>query len=145
MLSISGADAECETVTCREFSASKTETMNHEISLATAVEMTTRYRSYRESILQQEYQEQDILPVCETFEKASVMAVLNQSTATHLRAYYGMDANLKVHVVLVGANEEGEDIIPVESTESDPGTILEDAQRCPPYCPPPSPLNDDGE
>jgi hypothetical protein len=118
--------------------------MNHEISLSTAVGMTTRYRSYKESVLKTEYQDTDMLPVCETFEKASVAAVLNQTTATHLRAYYSMDDNLKVHLVLVAADANGADILPSDDPEADPGTILEDGQRCPPYCPPSSPLNDDG-
>ena len=120
--------------------------MNHEITLSEAVAMTTRFRSYKESILKTEYQNEDILPVCETFEKLSVEALLSQGGATHLRIYYGMDSEYKVHAILVGADSTGADILPEENSNllQDPtGVILEDAQRCPPYCPPTSPLNDD--
>lgn len=122
--------------------------MNHEISFETAIEMTSRYRSNRDTVLKEEYQQGAILPICETFDKASIEALLSQTGAASLRVYYGMDSGLKLHAILVAADESDEDILPKTATnnnlnESEEGLILEDAQRCPPYCPPTSPLNDD--
>jgi hypothetical protein len=56
-----------------------------------------------------------------------------------------MDENLLVHAILVGVNENNEDILPAETsslttTEDDP--IMEQSIRCPPDCPPASPLNE---
>ena len=115
--------------------------MTHEISLADAATMTSRYRDNSNNILAETYQDQAILPQCETFGKDSVLALMGQDGVAGLRVYYGMDSNLKVHAILVGVDEQGADIIP--TTNNDEGVILEDAQRCPPACPPASPLNED--
>jgi hypothetical protein len=119
--------------------------MEHQISLNAAAEMTSRYRSNREAILQSEYQSLNLLPVCETFDKESVVRMLNETGAAKLRIYYGMKEDMRVHAVLVAADAAGADILPsgTSLTSEDPIVILEDAQRCPPYCPPTSPLNED--
>jgi hypothetical protein len=53
-----------------------------------------------------------------------------------------MDDELKVHLVVVGTNEKGEDMLPA-STEagnledlSKDNVILDKGQRCPPFCDP---------
>jgi len=112
--------------------------MSHEISLESAVDMTTRFRQNRESIITTEYQQSDILAICETFDKDAIKQLLDQQDCVSFRIYYGMDADLKVHAILVGANSSGEDILP---SQNDPAVILEDGQRCPHYCPPASVLN----
>jgi hypothetical protein len=114
----------------------------HDISLAEAIEMTARFRDNRNSILGETYQEQNILPICETFSKSAIEDVLSQDGCEGFRIYYGMDENLKIHAILVGVNDENEDILPSEIEETG-GVILEDGQRCPPSCPPASPLNSD--
>jgi hypothetical protein len=114
----------------------------HDISLAAAIEMTASFRDNRNSILQENYQDQNILPLCETFSKSAIEDVLSQDGCEGFRIYYGMDENLKIHAILVGVNDENEDILPSEIEETD-GVILEDGQRCPPSCPPASPLNSD--
>ena len=119
---------------------------NHSISLSQAVEMTARFRSNRNTVLETEYQNEDILPLCETFSKSSIEGLLAQEGCEGFRIYYGMDENLKIHAILVAVNGNNADILPLQNalTEQDPeGTILEDGQRCPPYCPPSSPLNTD--
>lgn len=106
--------------------------------------MTTRFRSNKNTVLATAYQNQDVIPNCETFDKESIESVLQQDGCTGFRIYYGMDENLKIHAILVGVNDNGADILPVENSllEEDPtGVILEEGQRCPPYCPPTSPLN----
>jgi hypothetical protein len=118
----------------------------HVISLSTAIAMTSRFRNNKNTILSSSYQNQDVIPNCETFDKESIETVLNQEGCVAFRVYYGMDENLKIHAILVGVNGNGADILPVESSllEEEPeGVILEEGQRCPPYCPPTSPLNDD--
>ncbi len=117
---------------------------SHSISLEKAVEMTTLYRENRNAILKEEYQLKDILALNETFNKEAIVALLQQANCVAFRIYYGMSEDLNVHAILVGVNEKGEDILPTTSTagvaEGD-GDILEDASRCPNYCPPESPLN----
>ena len=63
------------------------------ISLTEAVQMTTDYRNNRESILATAYQGQNILAICETFDKAQVLQLLNETGCEKLRVYYGMDGN----------------------------------------------------
>jgi hypothetical protein len=60
-----------------------------------------------------------------------------------------MDAELKVHAIIVGVDEKNQDITGgifaknavTSNTTTDFGSILENGQRCPEECPPYSPLN----
>lgn len=116
---------------------------DHLISLQKAVEMTTRYRREKETILASQYQEQNILPNSETFNRAGIEKLLAETNCAGIRIYYGMDETLKSHAILVGVNKANEDILPL-SSNSLSGTdepILEEGQRCPDICPPKSPLN----
>jgi hypothetical protein len=106
----------------------------HEISLQTAIDMTTLYRVNRPSNF----------PICETFEKDAILALMETTGCAFLRIYYGMKPNLDVDAILVAVNDAGEDILPPSSASadsSDNGTLLEDGYRCPEACPPSSPLN----
>jgi hypothetical protein len=117
--------------------------MNHFISLTTAIEMTTRFRNHRESILKTEYENQNILPFSETFDKTAFDVLLGESGVKGLRIYYGMDENLKIHTIIVGVNENNEDILPSSAlapTEEEEPSIVENGTRCPELCPTPSPL-----
>lgn len=109
--------------------------MQHEITLATAIAMTTRYRS----------QHPDNYPLCETFELSSIQRLLATPGAAFLRIYYGLKENGQMDAILVVADSENRDILPTSentlaSNETDP-VILQDGFRCPPACPPASPLN----
>lgn len=115
--------------------------MNHFISLASAVSMTSRFRDYRENILKAEYQGQNILAYSESFERAAFDALLNKTETVGLRMYYGMDENLKIHAIIVGFDVNGEDILPESLTGADED-IIDNGNRCPDICPPPSPLNE---
>jgi len=109
-------------------------TNNHEISLQTAIDMTTLYRANRP--------EQS--PICETFEKAAVTKLLATEGCAYLRIYYGMKENKDIDAILVAVNAEGEDILPLASNAvaaTNEPIILEDGLRCPDDCPPKSPLN----
>lgn len=109
--------------------------MQHEITLATAIAMTTRYRN----------QHPEQYPLSESFEIASIQNLLATPGAAFLRIYYGLKENGQMDAILVAADSENRDILPatentLATTENDP-VILEDGFRCPPACPPPSPLN----
>lgn len=108
---------------------------NHEISLQAAIEMTTRYRANKPTDF----------PVCETFEMAAIRKLLATPGCVSLRIYYGMKKDLEAHAILVAVNSSGEDILPkgdALSLADEEAIILEDSYRCPPLCPPGSPLND---
>jgi len=114
--------------------------MSHTIDLQTAEQMTSDYRSNREAILTDQQKGKNILPICETFDKASFQSLINQTGCTGVRIYYGMDSGLKIHSISVGVNANGEDILPTKDGLTD-GEILENGNRCPDLCPPSSPLN----
>ena len=119
---------------------------NHFITLQTGIDMTTLYRQERENILAAAYKNQNILPLSETFDRAAIDAILGQTGCTGFRIYYGMTEDLLVHAILVGVNENNEDILPSsKNVLSDSATtdeaILEQGVRCPEDCAPPSPLN----
>jgi hypothetical protein len=112
--------------------------MSQFISLEDAVDMTTLYRQDKETILSSTYQNHNILPKCETFERDYFDDVLAQSGCVGIRIYYGMDENNKVHAIVVGVNGDDEDII---FPNTDNSLIIEEAKRCPDDCPPSSDLN----
>lgn len=109
---------------------------NHEISLATAIEMTRRYRAHQPEGFARS----------ESFSKEAIQKLINAKGCASLRIYYGRSENMEAHAILVAANAEGKDILPATmansgSDEEEP-IILEDAWRCPPLCPDEaSPLN----
>jgi len=113
----------------------------HSISLDTAIEMTTKYRDEKENILLPVHWEKNILAKSEAFERDAIQFLLDQADCQKIRVYYGMNADLKVHAILVGVNSADEDILPQESNTED-GEIVEQGLRCPTMCPPASPLND---
>jgi hypothetical protein len=109
-------------------------TNNHEISLQTAIDMTTLYRTNRPAEF----------PICETFEKDAVIKLLATEGCASVRIYYGMKEEGNVDAILVAADSQGADILPQTTNtteETDDPVILEDGFRCPDYCPPSSPLN----
>lgn len=107
---------------------------NHEISLQTAIDMTTRYRGKRPVNF----------PICETFEKAAIQKLLDTAGCSSFRIYYGMKADERVDAILVAVDAEGNDILPpmanASTTTTDP-VIIEDGYRCPDDCPSSSSLN----
>ena len=120
--------------------------MSQFISLATAIEMTSLYRNQKENILKTDYQGQNILCTCETFDKSVVEALISQTGCQQLRIYFGMKEDFTVHSILVGVDGNGADILPpqnatLSTSDDDDEMIAEDAMRCPPLCPPTSPLN----
>ena len=109
------------------------------ISINRGIEMTALFREEKEGILANAYQNSGILPICETFERSEVDALLAKEDCESLRIYLGMDENLAVRLLLVAVNEESEDILSETLTEE--SFIAEEGHRCPDTCPPASPLN----
>ena len=103
--------------------------------------MTELYRGQKENILSPEYKGKDILSICETFDSEPFYLILGKPECKRLRIYYGMSEDLKVHAIIVGVNENNEDILPVPGITTITNDIGEQGQLCPPICPPPSPLN----
>jgi hypothetical protein len=116
--------------------------MNHFIPLATAAAMTAKFRGERENILKTEYQQQNVLPIAETYDKACFETLLGKADCAGLRIYYGMDENLKIHAIIVAVNESNQDILPSASlAATEEEDIIESGVRCPELCPEASPLN----
>jgi hypothetical protein len=111
----------------------------HRISLDTAIKMTTLYRAQRNRILGLEYQNRDLLPLSETFDRSAFDRLLAQPNCAAVRMYYGMDENLQVHAVVVGVNANDQDILP--TPDAPEAEILDVSKLCPPLCPVTSLLN----
>lgn len=112
------------------------------ISLSKAIEMTTRYRENKDIVTTPAHH--NSLPICDTFKKSAVATLLIKPDCAAIRLYYGMNEDLVICPILVAVNENDEDILPAVSTldGEDPGEdIVDDTIKCPPICPPPSPLN----
>ena len=114
--------------------------MSHFITLPTAIDLTARFRTEKENILVEELQNQGIFFQCETFEREAIDHLLGEEGCTHIRVYMGMDEYLKLRAVLVGVNENDEDLLPGTGNDN---KIVEVGLRCPTVCPPPSALNED--
>lgn len=111
--------------------------IQHSISLDEAIQLTSSFQSSRPADM----------PVCETFEKSSVLALLQVAGAEKFRIYYGKKVNGEICAVLVAADADGRDILPAQNEvnnqiNADEGDalILEDSFKCPYACPPESPL-----
>lgn len=118
--------------------------MNHFITLQEAIEMTTLYRQEHENILKPAYQNQNVLARSEAFDRAAFETLLAKNGCAGLRIYYGMDAQLKVHAIIVPIDVNGNDILPLQnltSGEEEGDDIAERGLRCPDICPTDSPLN----
>lgn len=114
---------------------------SHFINLTTATGLTDKYRTDQNGILATSFQNQDILPLSETFNRADIETLLDQDGCEAMRIYYGMDGDDKVHAILVAVNEDNEDILPSQNIDPGVDIILEEGQRCPIFCPPASALN----
>lgn len=117
--------------------------MSHFISLQEAIAMTTLYRQERETILESDYRNQNILPIAESFGRSAFDTVLAQTGCAGLRIYYGMGEDLKVHAIIVATDTNGHDLLPAGNllNEEDEEVIIERGNRCPDLCDSSSPLN----
>jgi len=125
---------------------------SHKITLGRAKKLIRQYREQKDQILKPEFTGRDILATSDTFSREAIERLLSQPGCVAMRIYYGMDDQLRIKPVLVGVNEQNEDMLRVQSTSSlsigdisassaDPGTsvtteaeILDESGRCPPGC-----------
>ncbi len=112
--------------------------IQHSISLEEAIQLTSRFQANRPADMS----------ICETFEKDSVRTMLQAYGAEKMRIYYGEKEDGSICAVLVAADEAGNDILPgvnrLDNNQTDDEGdeyILENSYKCPPACPPESPLN----
>ena len=105
------------------------------ITLYEAVDLNKTYRDNKAGILDPKV-DPDVLPICETFDRADFDDLLSQTDCQKIRIYLGMNDKLEVRIVAVGVNSDDEDILPIDAE-----LIMERANRCPKSCPPSSPLN----
>ncbi len=114
---------------------------NHFICMKDAAALTSRFREMREQILDPHYQGMNVMPTCETFDRAAFDQVLQQDGCVGIRIYMGMEENNQLVFVVVGVNENDEDMINSTTNSEDDNEIFENGRRCPVTCPPPSPIN----
>jgi len=121
--------------------------MNNVISLEQAIAMTTLFREQRDSLINPDILGKNILPDSETFDRTVFDKILSQPGCVGLRIYAGLTPELMRKSIIIGVNEENEDMLPASLTTSgeegdgEDDLIAEEGQACPPFCPPPSPLN----
>ena len=123
-------------------------TLKHSVSSDKVKQLTSNYEENKKKILKDEFQEETILPISETFDRAAFDQLLSQVGCVGIRIYYGMDEESNVKLVAVGVDKNGQDILTSttaskkttnDETTDDAVFALSDGLRCPPYCPPPPP------
>ena len=126
--------------------------MNNRITLKQAIDYVTRFRTRKIDLIKPEYVEKNILPTSETFDREAVDKLLANPSCVKLRIYNGMSEDLNIRMILVGVDAKDQDILPLtENTllngdeeggdDDNEAIIVEEGVRCPPTCPPTSPLN----
>ncbi len=103
----------------------------HQISLAEAKALTSRYRTNLEAITTTEFK--GALPFSETFDAAAIQAILNQPECVSFRSYYGMKEDKTICIIHIGVDAAGNDIINSLSGNGE-DIIMELGQVCPPFC-----------
>ncbi|MFQ5605078.1 MAG: hypothetical protein ACE5HS_17580 [bacterium] len=96
---------------------------DHSISLSEASELTANFQK-------------QITPnqvIGGYFGKNAIINILQQDGAVGLRYYYGLDKDGLPHIVLVGVDKNGNDMIN--------GLLAQRSAMCPPYCPEDNDLN----
>jgi hypothetical protein len=118
--------------------------IRHSIGLDQAKKMTKKFRDDKDKIVKAEHQGKNLLPICESFERAAFDRLLQREDCKGVRIYFGMkEADQQLHAIIVGYDSQGKDILPAEGQvmDSTETIIIEDGTVCPNDCPPPSPLN----
>ena len=112
------------------------------ITLADGANMTALYRNKKEEILMEEYRYAGILPICESFNRDVFDQLLANEAVKGIRIYAGMTEDLQQNFIVVGVDENDEDVylypVPGQQTEA---YVIDNSIRCPDRCPPPSALN----
>lgn len=120
---------------------------NHLIDSSLSEEWINRYKTYRDSICTNTLYSQDsVLCNSEAFNKKYVLSLLCMPKCVGIRIYYGMDSSYKIHQIINGVDQHGNDLfykyktgdpIPKGQSSAPPeGTQLrvEDGMGCPKRC-----------
>ena len=101
----------------------------HQISLADAKALTSRYRANIDALTAPAYK--GALPYSETFDAAAIK--LNQADCVSFRTYFGMNEDESVCIIHIGVDAEGNDIINSLNGKGE-DIIMEYGVKCPPIC-----------
>jgi hypothetical protein len=104
---------------------------DHSIPLTEAAKMIARHRSQATV--------QGTRAVAEgefggAFTKKGILDLLKSDDCAYLRFYYARDDAGRRHLVLVGADQQGNDI--VDDVGDGKAAVLDQHWPCPPFCPP---------
>lgn len=122
----------------------------HIIPLSLAQQYSQRFLNLRDSVLPlllsngQFLEQQFNMPLCETFCRESIDALLAVDGASSVRIYLGVDDAGKMRLVLMPVDSEGNNIITTLSggaskglqgrgTDEEEGDAVENGHRPPPY------------
>ena len=123
----------------------------HIIPLSLAKEYSQRFLRIRDTVLPSlmtnagALSEQFNMPLCETFNREAIDALMAVNGTQALRIYLGVDAQGQVRLVLLPVDDEGNNIITTLSgegaragkargaDEEDDGDAVENGHRPPPY------------
>ena len=115
------------------------------IALSKAKQLKSFFKAQKGQLINPKISAQDVIPDSETFNRTAIDKLLALPGCVGIRIYTGLDEEFKLHSILVGVNDKGEDlIIPSSVTENNAeegGEVVEEALRCPPICPPTSKLD----
>jgi hypothetical protein len=115
------------------------------IPLSKAKKLKAIFKEKKKDLINPKITATDVIPDSETFNRSAIDRLLALPGCVGIRIYTGMDEEDKLHSILVGVNDKGEDLIipstTTSLTEEGEGEVVEDGIRCPPNCPPSSGLN----
>lgn len=123
---------------------------NHFISLEKAKKLKNNFKEKKNQLIDPKIPSTDVIPDSETFDRVAIDRLLALPGCVGIRIYTGLDEEYKIRLILVGVNDQGEDlIIPGTNTESlttstilpTSGEVVEEGLRCPPVCPTTTILN----
>lgn len=84
---------------------------NHYIPNSQAREMTERFKANVDGIHLGDANGTTLFPLYETFNLQTIDSILCQPNTVGFRVYMAMDKDNKVHFVLVGAHQDGKDVL----------------------------------
>ena len=119
--------------------------MNNRITLKQAKDLITRFRGRKPDVIKPGFE--NALPTSETFEREAIDKLLANPRCVKVRIYPGMSEDMNIRMIIVGVDSNDQDILPlnengiIDGDDDDEEVIVDEGLRCPPFCPPTSPLN----
>lgn len=115
---------------------------DHMITLEKARKMIAHFHEKKQHLIHENFKDVQVLNHCETFDRAAFDKLLASPGCVGVRIHYGLDDNHRLHAILVGVDENDNDILPNLSEDgvmqadsgSGGGVIVEDGKICPPTC-----------